>query len=192
MTAECLEECDDLILWFSEGKYVYQAMELKMRYKPLTPAQQEKYRQRSEEKNSRFGKIATIRRELPPEAKLQSEKTEKDIDSEVAETEPAEEQREVISEKVHKSGKKSVNEGNEEDVKENHVKRSSSEVRRMGTQEAFIKAAGSKFAEEPEKKVLREIRLRMHLYQELKLLIKKQELKNQIEENQIYLKKREQ
>lgn len=39
MTAECLEECDDLILWFSEGKYVYQAMELKMRYKPLTPAQ---------------------------------------------------------------------------------------------------------------------------------------------------------
>ena len=43
MTAECLEECDDLILWFSEGKYVYQAMELKMQYKPLTPSQQEKY-----------------------------------------------------------------------------------------------------------------------------------------------------
>ena len=43
MTAECLEECDDLILWFSEGKYVYQAMELKMKYKPLTPLQQEKY-----------------------------------------------------------------------------------------------------------------------------------------------------
>ena len=43
MTAECLEECDDLILWFSEGRYVYQAMELKMQYKPLTPLQQEKY-----------------------------------------------------------------------------------------------------------------------------------------------------
>ena len=43
MTAECLEECDDLILWFSEGKYVYQAMELKMKYKPLTPLQKEKY-----------------------------------------------------------------------------------------------------------------------------------------------------
>lgn len=43
MTAKCLEECDDLILWFSEGKYVYQAMELKMKYKPLTPLQQEKY-----------------------------------------------------------------------------------------------------------------------------------------------------
>ena len=43
MTAKCLEECDDLILWFSEGKYVYQAMELKMKYKSLTPLQQEKY-----------------------------------------------------------------------------------------------------------------------------------------------------
>ncbi len=43
MTAKCLEECDDLILWFSEGRYVYQAMELKMKYKPLTPLQQEKY-----------------------------------------------------------------------------------------------------------------------------------------------------
>ena len=43
MIAECLEECDDLILWFSEGRYVYQAMELKMKYKPLTPLQQDKY-----------------------------------------------------------------------------------------------------------------------------------------------------
>jgi len=49
MTAECLEECDDLILWFSEGKYVYKAMELKMRYKPLTPLQREKYDRRMEE-----------------------------------------------------------------------------------------------------------------------------------------------
>ncbi len=49
MTAECLEECDDLILWFSEGKYVYQAMELKMKYKPLTPLQQEKYNNREKD-----------------------------------------------------------------------------------------------------------------------------------------------
>ena len=55
---ECLEECDDLILWFSEGKYVYQAMELKMRYKPLTPSQQEKY-------NRRYEKPGTTTEELP-------------------------------------------------------------------------------------------------------------------------------
>ena len=45
-TEECLDECDDLILWFSEGQYVYKAMELKMQYKPLTPSQQERYDRR--------------------------------------------------------------------------------------------------------------------------------------------------
>ena len=44
--SECLEECDDLILWFSEGKYIYKAMELKMQYKPLTPLQREQYENR--------------------------------------------------------------------------------------------------------------------------------------------------
>lgn len=58
MTAECLEECDDLILWFSEGKYVYQAMELKMQYKPLTPSQQEKY-------DRRYEKVSGETEEMP-------------------------------------------------------------------------------------------------------------------------------
>lgn len=49
MIEECLEECDDLILWFSEGKDVFKAMELKVKYKPLTPLQQEKYDKRFEE-----------------------------------------------------------------------------------------------------------------------------------------------
>lgn len=43
MREACMEECDDLILWFSEGKYVTKAMELKMKYGTLTPQQQEKY-----------------------------------------------------------------------------------------------------------------------------------------------------
>lgn len=49
MITECLEECEDLILWFNEGKYIYKAMELKMQYKPLTPLQQEKYMSRFQE-----------------------------------------------------------------------------------------------------------------------------------------------
>lgn len=52
-TDECLAECDDLILWFSEGKYVYKAMELKQQYKPLTPLQQEKYDQYLAEEEAR-------------------------------------------------------------------------------------------------------------------------------------------
>ena len=58
--AECLEECDDLILWFSEGKYVYQAMELKMQYKPLTPSQQEKYDRRYEKAGSQTEEIPDL------------------------------------------------------------------------------------------------------------------------------------
>ena len=45
---ECIEECDDIILWFSEGVYVVKAMELKMRHTALTPSQQEKYDHRFE------------------------------------------------------------------------------------------------------------------------------------------------
>ncbi len=48
MDEECVEECDDIILWFSEGVYVIRAMELKMKYTPLTPSQQEKYNNRYE------------------------------------------------------------------------------------------------------------------------------------------------
>ena len=40
---KCVEECDDLVLWFGEGKYVVKAMELKMLHDPLTPDQQMKY-----------------------------------------------------------------------------------------------------------------------------------------------------
>ncbi len=46
LAARCVEECDELILWFGEGKYVIKAMELKMLHQPLTPEQQEKYNHR--------------------------------------------------------------------------------------------------------------------------------------------------
>ena len=60
MIAECLEECDDLILWFSEGQYVYKAMELKMQYKPLTPSQKEKYDRRYERVSEETEEIPDI------------------------------------------------------------------------------------------------------------------------------------
>lgn len=42
-TDKCVDACDDMILWFSEGKYVLKAMELKQKYKPLSPSQQMYY-----------------------------------------------------------------------------------------------------------------------------------------------------
>jgi len=55
LATKCVEECDELILWFDEGKYVYMAMELKMRHQPLTPAQQEKYDHRFDHMNGGAG-----------------------------------------------------------------------------------------------------------------------------------------
>lgn len=43
LATRCVEECDELILWFGEGKYVIKALELKMLHAPLTPEQQQKY-----------------------------------------------------------------------------------------------------------------------------------------------------
>ena len=82
MTAKCLEECDDLILWFSEGKYVYQAMELKMKYKPLTPLQQEKY-------DSRPGGV----RPEPAFDEEDAESEEEDMPEESAAEEAVEEEK---------------------------------------------------------------------------------------------------
>ena len=59
LATRCVEECDELVLWFGEGKYVIKALELKMLHAPLTPEQQEKY-------NARFA--------VPePEEKVQEE-----------------------------------------------------------------------------------------------------------------------
>ena len=93
MTAECIEECDDLILWFSEGKYVYKAMELKMKYRPLTPLQQEKYNLRFAEPVQKTKEVVVaedkLEVELPevkvPEAVI-SEELEKEETSEVEES----------------------------------------------------------------------------------------------------------
>jgi len=63
MTGECINECDDIILWFSEGKYVYQAMELKKKYKPLSSAQQERYDRRFENLQGEIGHLEDSEKE---------------------------------------------------------------------------------------------------------------------------------
>ena len=96
MTAECLEECDDLILWFSEGKYVYQAMELKMKYKPLTPSQQEKYNRRYEKSGST--------EEIPGIVEYQEEKGRANAAGEAADVQPSQPEVESAEVEVKKIG----------------------------------------------------------------------------------------
>lgn len=50
MRDKCVETCDELILWFGEGEYVEKALDLKRLYQPLTPVQEEKYKQFREKK----------------------------------------------------------------------------------------------------------------------------------------------
>lgn len=69
LSTRCVEECDELILWFSDGRYVKKAMELKMLHQPLTPAQEASY-------NSFMGKEAVLPR---PDSALE-EKKEDDIE----------------------------------------------------------------------------------------------------------------
>ena len=104
MTAECLEECDDLILWFSEGKYVYLAMELKMKYKPLTPLQQEKY-------DSRPGAV-----KKKPEPEKQPESTLEEVDDENEYNESTEETVDVQEEPVREPVTERVDESEVQEI----------------------------------------------------------------------------
>ena len=104
MTAECLEECDDLILWFSEGKYVYLAMELKMKYKPLTPLQQEKY-------DSRPGAV-----KKKPEPEKRPESTLEEVDDENEYNESTEETVDVQEEPVREPVTERVDESEVQEI----------------------------------------------------------------------------
>ena len=125
MLPECLGECDDLILWFSEGKYVLKAMELKMKHKPLTPLQQEKYDrfvEKKEEVKKEKESLETTRKiELPKEtveaSEVQEETTEESVEEVVEEVaeEPVEE---VIEEVAEEPVEEVVEEVAEEPVEE--------------------------------------------------------------------------
>ena len=124
MTAECLEECDDLILWFSEGKYVYKAMELKMKYKPLTPLQQEKYDSRpgAAKKAPEEPVEETVEEaveETVEAAEVPAEAEEESVETEEAEEESAEEIEEEEAEEEH-AEETEEDEAEEEPEKEKH------------------------------------------------------------------------
>lgn len=77
LATKCVEECDELILWFGEGRYVMKAMELKMLHEPLTPSQEEKYAEMKGEIVRQ--KAAEETGEVYPEAP-DEEKPEEEVD----------------------------------------------------------------------------------------------------------------
>ncbi len=86
LATECVEECDQLILWFGEGKYVTKAMELKKLYVPLSPAQQQAYDRlfghRQEPKEAPAVKEEE-QKQKQPEPSEKQEKQEEELDIQV-------------------------------------------------------------------------------------------------------------
>ena len=116
MKQACMEECDDLILWFSEGKYVTKAMELKTKYGTLTPQQQEKYHKGTSQKA--FQSTSSVKAAVPvtsipkvaevkPTETLSAEEKEieeilKSVEFEIPKEEPVPENPPQLQEKVAK------------------------------------------------------------------------------------------
>ena len=136
MTAECLEECDDLILWFSEGKYVYLAMELKMKYKPLTPLQQEKY-------DSRPGAV-----KKKPEPEKQPESTLEEVDDENEYNEGIEETVDVQEEPVREPVTERVDESEVQEIPPQEVPMQETVVQEEIPQEEIVEEAAEEVVEE--------------------------------------------
>lgn len=131
MITEFLEECDDLVLWFSEGEYIYKAMELKMQYKPLTPLQQEKYMSRLEGQKEVKEEPAQeeVTQEEPviemPEKQEESQEepvlvlSEKEPATETVDTEVTEEETEDASEEKQSLSIEAIVQDWEEQQREN-------------------------------------------------------------------------
>ena len=73
LESKCIEECDEMILWFGEGRYVLKAYELKMLHTPLTPEQQQKYEELKSHNGMRASDFAVDQAAVREEAKYETE-----------------------------------------------------------------------------------------------------------------------
>ena len=73
LESKCIEECDEMILWFGEGRYVLKAYELKMLHTPLTPEQQQKYEELKGHNGMRASDFAVDQAAVREEAKYETE-----------------------------------------------------------------------------------------------------------------------
>ena len=88
MAEKCVEECDEIILWFGEGSYVYKAMELKMLHEPLTPEQEAIYNRRGERKAQKEAELRARREarntgRMPKSARRNAESSQAGSDTKV-------------------------------------------------------------------------------------------------------------
>jgi len=73
LESKCVEECDEMILWFGEGRYVLKAYELKMLHTSLTPEQQQRYEELKSHNGMRASDFAVDQAAVREEAKYETE-----------------------------------------------------------------------------------------------------------------------
>lgn len=78
LESKCIEECDEMILWFGEGRYVLKAYELKMLHTPLTPEQQQNYEQLKQTGGVRQPEIVEEQEEVRQQAQVETEEESDD------------------------------------------------------------------------------------------------------------------
>lgn len=78
LESKCIEECDEMILWFGEGRYVLKAYELKMLHTSLTPEQQENYEHLKNTGSMRKPEIVDERENVQHEAQGETEEEGED------------------------------------------------------------------------------------------------------------------
>ncbi len=98
-STRCVEECDELILWFGDGKYVIKALELKMLHQTLTPEQQQKYDYRFEPRYEQ----TEIKESIVEQEEEQSVQTQVEEDSEVIFRPDAEMEQEEVDDSVEET-----------------------------------------------------------------------------------------
>ena len=78
LESKCVEECDEMFLWFGDGRYVLKALELKQLHQPLTEEQQQKYEQMKHTGGIIEADIVTEGKAIREEAEKETEDEEDD------------------------------------------------------------------------------------------------------------------
>ena len=99
---KCIEECDEMILWFAEGKYVTRAMELKMKLRSLSDSQKKKYNERYAAEEKENAEEAILEESMTADERI-SKAADLAVDEEEAAAQEADKGRKLsAAEMIHK------------------------------------------------------------------------------------------
>ena len=143
-TKKCLDLCDEMVLWFSDGKYVMKALDLKSRMGMLTGSEKEKYDRQFIPKLKTVEESEELKAESPSEENTESAAVSED-DAPVIESVDIDERdvngAESLQEKISK-GIRDIFTGKKKEA-DNDLKKEEEETPAEAVQEEMIKDISS-------------------------------------------------